>query len=189
MKVLKQKVLVVNRLWQAIDETNVQTAICDMVRDAATGIDTGSVPQRAVSWDEWAVLPIRDGDRFLRTIHGPIRVPTVICKVKYAKMPKRAPKLNRRGVGERDGYTCQVTGKLCPDGTLDHWTPRSKGGRHAWENLVWMDKALNHKKGDKSPDELGLKLRRKPFRPKEIPACARIRPLHEDWKPFLVGRF
>jgi len=186
MNKLKQKVLVLNRLWQGIDESDAATAMCDLVRGVATGIDTAEM--RAVSWAEWATLPIRDGDNSLMTIHGPIRVPTVICKSKYAKMPKRAPKLNRRGVGERDGYTCQVTGKHCPDGTLDHWTPRSKGGRHAWENLVWMDKALNHKKGDKSPDELGLKLRRKPFRPKEIPACARIRPLHEDWKPFLMGR-
>jgi 5-methylcytosine-specific restriction endonuclease McrA len=188
MKLLKQKVLVVNRLWQAIDETDVQTAMCDIVRGVATGIDTGSAPQRAVTWEEWSALPIREGDRFLRTIHGPIRVPTVICKSNYAEMPKRAPKFDRRGVGERDGYTCQVSGKHCPDGTVDHVVPRSKKGKHAWENVVWMDKKLNHRKGDKSLTEVGLKLQRKPFRPKAVPACVRIQPRHEDWKPFLFGR-
>jgi len=187
MKLLKQKVLVINRNWQAIDETDVQTAMCDIVRGVATGIDTGD-GMRAVTWDEWAALPIREGDRFLRTIHGAIRVPTVICKSSYAKMPKRQPKFDRRGVGERDNYTCQVTGKHCPDGTLDHVVARSKGGQHSWENVVWMEKGLNHKKGDKSLTEVGLKLQRQPFKPKPIPACARIRPLHKDWTPFLVGR-
>jgi len=186
MKLLKQKVLVVNRLWQAIDETNVQTAMCDMVRGVATGIEMGEM--RAVPWSEWAVLPIRDSDRFLRTIHGPIRVPTVICKSSYAQMPKRVPKFNRRGVGERDGFICQYTGEYAPDGTIDHVIPRSRGGRNAWDNVSWSRKDLNHRKGNKTPQEAGLKLRRQPFRPKSVPACTRIRPLHEDWKPFLFGR-
>jgi 5-methylcytosine-specific restriction endonuclease McrA len=186
MKLLKQKVLVVNRLWQAIDETNVQTAMCDMVRGVATGIEMGEM--RAVLWAEWATLPIRDGDRFLRTIHGPIRVPTVICKSSYAQMPKRVPKFNRRGVGERDGFICQYTGEYVPDGTIDHVVPRSRGGRNAWDNVSWSRKDLNHRKGNKTPQEAGLKLRRLPFRPKAVPACTRIRPLHEDWKPFLFGR-
>jgi 5-methylcytosine-specific restriction endonuclease McrA len=188
MNILTQKVLVLNRLWQGIAETDCQTAMCDLCRGVATGIATDNGDMRAVPWAEWVTLPIRDGDRFLRTIHGPIRAPTVICKSSYAKMPIRRPKLDRRGVGERDGYTCQVSGKHCPDGTLDHVTPRSRGGRDTWENLVWMEKTLNHRKGDKTMAEAGLKLIRQPFKPKTVPACARIQVRHPDWKPFILGR-
>lgn len=188
MNILSQHVLVINRLWQAIDETNVQTALCDMVRGVATGIATDDGGMRAVTWDEWAKLPIRETDSFLRTVHGPIRVPTVVCKSSFAKMPKRAPKLDRRGVGERDGYKCQVSGVHCPDGTLDHLMPRSRGGRDTWENLVWMDKKLNNRKGNKTLSEAGLKLLRKPFKPQPIPACARIKAQHPDWVPFVVSR-
>lgn len=186
-ELLAQKVLVINRNFQAIDETTVQVAMCDLVRGVATGIDMDNGP-RPVLWNEWAVLPIRDGDRFLRTIHGPIRVPTVICKSSYAQMPKRAPKLDRHGVGERDGYVCQYTGQYVPDGTLDHIMPRSRGGKHTWENIVWSAKKVNHTKNNRTPQEAGLKLPHKPRKPKEIPACARIRPRHPDWRPFLVGR-
>lgn len=183
---LNEKILVLNRVWQAIDTVDTQTGLCDVFRGVATAIDTREM--RPVRWDEWMTLPVQEGDRVIQTIHGPIRVPTVICKSSYAQMPKRVPNLDRRGVGERDNYTCQATGKYCPDGTLDHVVARSKGGKHAWENIVWMDKKLNHRKGNRSLSEIGLVLRRKPFKPKPIPACARIRPLHEDWKPFLVGR-
>lgn len=186
MNLLNQKVLVVNRLWQAIDETDVQTAMCDIVRGVATGIDTGSTPLRAVTWEEWSVLPVREGDRFLRTIHGAIRVPTVICKAAYAEMPKRVPKLDGRGVGERDGYICQYSGDYAPDGNLDHVTPRHQGGKSTWENLVWSKKDINQRKGNKTPAQAGLKLRRKPFKPRPVPACARIQVRHPDWKHFLV---
>jgi hypothetical protein len=38
-------------------------------------------------------LPIRPQDNAVRTVRGPIRVPTVIVAVNYAKVPKKRPKL------------------------------------------------------------------------------------------------
>jgi 5-methylcytosine-specific restriction endonuclease McrA len=182
--ILVQKVLVINRSWQGIAETDVQTAMCDIVRGVATAIDTSEM--LAVPWEVWSTLPVRDGDRSLRTIHGLVRVPTVICKAKYAKMPKRRPKLDRRGIGERDGKICQYTGQLAPDGTLDHVMPRSRGGRDVWENVVWCQKELNHRKGNRTPQEAGLALRRKPSQPVPKPVCVMLRPKHPDWEPFLM---
>src|SRR5579862_5031541 len=39
-------------------------------------------------------------------------------------------------IRERDGNRCQYTGVLLrPDeGNIDHVVPRSRGGRHTWEN-------------------------------------------------------
>ncbi len=37
------------------------------------------------------------------------------------------------------------------EGSLDHVVPRSRGGKDAWENLVWSSKAVNAKKGNRLP--------------------------------------
>jgi len=56
-----------------------------------------------VTWDEWITLPIRPSDNAVQTVRGPIRVPTVIVAVNYAKVPKKRPRLCARGIRERDG--------------------------------------------------------------------------------------
>jgi len=185
MELLTQKVLVLNRSWLPIEETTVSTALCDMCRGAATGIDTEFMV--AVPWAKWLALAVRDGDRSIRAIRGAIRVPTVICKSQYADMPKRSPKLGRRGIGERDRRVCQYTGVHAPDGTLDHVVPRSRGGRDTWENLVWSAKDVNHQKRDRTPEEAGLRLLRRPFKPERVPAWMQIKPVHPDWELFLKG--
>ena len=135
-------------------------------------------------------MPIRNGDNTVRTARGPNRVPTVIVALNFAKVPKKRAKLCAKTIRERDGNRCQYTGKLLrPDeGSLDHVLPRSRGGKDEWGNLVWSDKTVNAKKGNRLPHEAGLKLLTVPRAPKESPASALIRNAHgvADWKLFLV---
>ena len=74
------------------------------------------------------------------------------------------------------------------EGSLDHVVPRSRGGKDAWENLVWSAKEVNQKKADRLPHEAGLKLLSVPRAPKELPVSALIRNTSqvEDWKLFLT---
>jgi len=183
MELLKQKVLVINRQWKGYEVTDVQTALCDICRGACTAIDMESM--LPVTWDEWIKLPIREGDRSIRALHFAVRVPTVICKAKYADMPKRRPKWSKRGVAKRDKFVCQITGKYAPDGNVDHVLAQSKGGRDEWSNTVWTEKKINTKKAAKSLAELGWRLLRKPVAPPEIPMVCLIEPKHVDWQPFL----
>ena len=129
------------------------------------------------SWDEWITLPIRDQDEAVQTVRGQIRVPTVIVAVNYAKVPKRRPKLCAKAIRERDGNRCQYTGRVLHpnEGSLDHVVPRSRGGKDAWENLVWSAKEVNQRKADRLPHEVGLKLLSTPRAPKELPVSALIR--------------
>ena len=139
--------------------------------------------------DEWITLPVREGDYAVRTARGAIRLPTVIVSVNYARVPKKRPKLSAKNIRERDGNRCQYTGKLLhPDeGSLDHVLPRSRGGKDEWGNLVWSDKAVNAKKGNRLPHEAGLKLLTVPRAPKELPVTAHLRNAHgvAEWKLFL----
>src|SRR5947208_12844857 len=179
----KTIVLVLNRNWQAINVRTPQEAFCMMATNVATALEiefgdgARAEALRPVKWDEWITLPIRDGDNAVHTVRGAIRVPTVIVAVNFAKVPKKRPKLCAKTIRERDGNRCQYTGKLLrPDqGSLDHVLPRSRGGKDEWGNLVWSDKAVNAKKGNRLPHEAGLKLLTIPRSPREQPVTALIR--------------
>src|SRR5262245_137988 len=186
----KSIVLVLNRNWQAINVRTPQEAFCMMATNVATGLEIeGEDHMRPVTWEEWIKLPVREQDESVYTVRGEIRVPTVIVAVNYAKVPKKRPKLCARTIRERDRNRCQCTGRvLRPDeGSLDHVVPRSRGGKDAWENLVWSAKEVNQKKADRLPREAGLKLLSVPRAPKERPASALIRNAYEvaDWKVFV----
>jgi len=186
----KTIVLVLNRNWQAINIRTPQDAFCQMATNVATALEIdGDEHIRPVQWDEWITLPIRDGDNAVHTVRGAIRVPTVIVALNFAKVPKKRPKLCAKAIRERDGNRCQYTGKLLrpEEGSLDHVLPRSRGGKDAWENLVWSDKSVNAKKGNRLPHEAGLKLLSAPRAPRELPVTALIRNAHGivDWKLFV----
>ena len=183
-------VLVLNRNWQAINTRTPTDAFCQMATNVATALEIEPENHiRPVSWEEWITLPIREQDNAIQTVRGPIRVPTVVVAVNFAKVPKKRPKLSARSIRERDGNRCQYTGKLLrPDeGSLDHVLPRSRGGKDAWENLVWSCKEVNARKGNRLPHEAGLKLLNVPRAPKELPVTALIRNAAgiADWNLFV----
>ena len=186
----KTIVLVLNRNWQAINIRTPADAFCQMATNVATALEIhGEDHIRPVSWDEWIALPIREGDNAVHTVRGAIRVPTVIVAVNFAKVPKKRPKLCTKAIRERDGNRCQYTGKLLrPDeGSLDHVLPRSRGGRDEWGNLVWADRDVNARKGNRLPHEAGLKLLKVPRAPKELPVTVLIRNGQgiADWNLFV----
>ena len=44
--------------------------------------------------------------------------------------------------------------------------PKSKGGQNTWTNLVAACKKCNQKKGDRTPDQAGMKLIKQPIKPR-----------------------
>jgi 5-methylcytosine-specific restriction endonuclease McrA len=141
---------------------------------------------RPVTWGERITLPIRPQDYAVQTVRGAIRVPTEVVAVNYATVPKKRSKLCARSIRERDGNRCQYTDRVLPpdEGSLDHFVPRSRGGKNSWENLVWSSK---DRKGNRLPHEAGLKLPTMQRTPEEPPATAAIRNAHgvAEWRLFL----
>jgi len=135
----KATVLVLNRNWQAINVRTPQEAFCMMATNVATALEIdGDDHIRPVTWDEWITLPVRPQDNAVQTVRGPIRVPTVIVAVNFAKVPKKRPKLCAKTIRERDGNRCQYCGKKFSSSelSLDHVVPISRGGKSSWENVV-----------------------------------------------------
>jgi 5-methylcytosine-specific restriction endonuclease McrA len=186
----KPTVLVLNRNWQAIGVRTAAEAFCQLATGAARGLHIEAGDLRPVSWSEWLQLPVREGDREVRTPRGPIRVPTVVVLGKFNKVPLRRVAFSARAIWERDAGRCQYTGRpLRPgEGNIDHVVPRSRGGATSWENCVLADRSVNSRKADRLPHEAGLRLLRPPAQPREVPVSVLIRNSHgiPDWELFLV---
>lgn len=106
-------------------------------------------------------------DRKIRTVTMEYDFPSVIRLRRYARIPFKTIVLTRKNVMKRDGNRCQYCGTH-EDLTIDHVIPRSRGGLDTWENLVAACNRCNHKKGNHTPKEAGMPLRREPFRPHHI---------------------
>jgi 5-methylcytosine-specific restriction endonuclease McrA len=186
----KNIVLVLNRNWQAINVTSPANAFCQMSTDSATGLDIlGHDHMLPVTWDTWLALPVRPEDHSIGTARGAIRVPTVIVLARFDRVPIARPKLTARNIWQRDGGLCQYTGRpLTPsEGNIDHIIPRSRGGETSWENCVLACRKVNSRKGDRTPEEAGLRLLRQPAAPRALPVTMTLRNTHDlaVWDIFL----
>jgi 5-methylcytosine-specific restriction endonuclease McrA len=105
-----------------------------------------------------------DAGRFLRSPSRAFPLPLVIRLQRYVRIPRREFNFSKKNIFLRDGYTCQYCGVMFAsrDLTLDHVTPRSGGGDSSWENLVTCCKPCNHRKGNRRPEDAGLRLLRHP---------------------------
>jgi len=90
--------------------------------------------------------------------------PLIIRLLNYVKYVYRRLRVNRHRIYRRDGNKCVYCG-TSKQLTIDHVIPKSKGGRNTWENLVTCCTKCNLKKGDKTPEQAGLKLNSKPYEP------------------------
>ncbi|GIV37796.1 MAG: HNH endonuclease [Cyclobacteriaceae bacterium] len=100
----------------------------------------------------------------LHSVSQSFPMPSVIRLHRYVRAPYKGVALTRQNVFKRDNFECQYCGTK-RDLTLDHIIPTSKGGQHTWLNLVTACKSCNARKGDYTPEEAGMLLRKKPHRP------------------------
>jgi len=141
--------------------------------------------------EEWFSLPIRPIDKFLRlTRDRRVRVPTVISRIGYDKMPMKPPRLDKKNLVDRDKNACQYCGQVhrIDHLNMDHVLPRSRGGNKTWKNIVSSCVPCNSKKADKTPGEAGMRLIKIPKEPARKPVVASIRkrPDRPEWDSFLI---
>ena len=91
-----------------------------------------------------------------------LKVPRVIQLLSCDRSPRHEVKFSRHNIYMRDGNRCQYCGRRfsTSDLSLDHVVPLSRGGPSNWENIVCACLPCNVKKGNRLPDEAGMKLRR-----------------------------
>jgi 5-methylcytosine-specific restriction endonuclease McrA len=188
---LNQQVLVLNRLWQAVNICSARRALTLLFQGHAQVVlgDQDGVFQ-TFSFSEWADFSqAQPHAESVHTISLRIRVPRVIMLLVFDRLPKKEVKFTRHNIFERDKNTCQYCGQVFDrkDLNLDHVIPRDRGGPTSWENIVCSCVACNTQKANRTPLEAGLHLIRKPKRPKWRPFVQLNIGLdyHDDWKHFL----
>ncbi len=188
---LNQHVLVLNRLWQAVNICKARRALTHLYECHAHVVlsdDEGAF--QTFSFNQWRDFSAQDPQgETIATVSFKIRVPRVILLVMFDRLPKKEVKFTRHNIFERDRNTCQYCGQVFErkDLNLDHVIPRDRGGPTSWENIVCSCIRCNTQKANRTPQEAALHLVRKPKRPKWRPfVLVNLGlPHHESWKHFL----
>lgn len=143
-------------------------------------LDQGYQPHRVVSWQRAVTMLFRgvaevveEYDEEIRSVTLVIKTPAVIRLLRRLGR-KRCVKFSRINVLTRDGFKCCYCGQRLPMRklTYDHVLPRSQGGRTVWENIVSACYDCNERKGDRTPEQAKMRLRKPPVKPNSLPVVA-----------------
>lgn len=183
--ILQRPTLVLNRDWQPIHVATVARALVMVYQGTAVVVDPDDFSM--YTWSDWTELAPVDGDPFIQSVSLRLRVPEVVALRDFDRVPFHSVPFSRRNLFKRDHNTCQYCGRQVAGEllTIDHVIPRSKGGESTWENCVLACTECNRRKGSRTPEEAGMKLRRKPVRPKWRPLYAAREIRVESWTRFV----
>jgi 5-methylcytosine-specific restriction endonuclease McrA len=194
--VLSASVLVLNRNYAAIRVISARRAFALIYRSCAQVVDARGETFDVLDFQQWtersreaSAAPEPD-DAFVQTPRQLILVPRVIRLVSYDRVPRREVRFSRRNVLARDDHRCQYCGRRLPPSQLsiDHVTPKSRGGPSTWTNVVAACTPCNTRKGGRLPAEASMRLRTTPAIPKRNPLLAeKVRlAAYRAWRHFLT---
>ena len=125
-------------------------------------------------------------DDEIRSVSYSMQMPAVIRIYNYINLPRNSIVLTRKNILKRDSLSCQYCGTKSSPLTVDHVTPKVKGGKDSWENLTTACVSCNNKKGNRTLREANLKLMSKPRVPNRITFIQRfVRTPIKEWRPYL----
>lgn len=107
---------------------------------------------------------LKGGEKPIATSIGNFIRPLIIRLLHYVSFRPVKSRISRHKIYKRDNHECVYCGSK-KNLTVDHILPKSKGGDNTWTNLITCCSNCNRQKGDKTPEEAGMKLRFKPYEP------------------------
>lgn len=128
---------------------------------------------------------LEDSGVLMHSATSVVPAPSVVRLTRFVRVPFRGPvPLTRRALFARDGGRCVYCGAAAT--SVDHVVPRSRGGKHSWDNVVAACRRCNHVKADRHLVELGWRMKRPPAPPSGL-AWRIIGTGHRDprWRPYL----
>ena len=139
---LNSQVLVLNRLWQAVNICSARRAFSLVYAGHAQIVSSDNANNFSThDFESWRDLSANAPDHeVVTTISFKIQIPRVIVLLVFDRLPKKEVKFTRHNVFERDKNTCQYCGQLFDrsDLNLDHIVPRDRGGTTTWAGRFAM---------------------------------------------------
>lgn len=178
---MERHVLVLNRLWQAVNVCSVERALTLLFTGHAAVVhqdeDNNFNTFDFTGWRNFSDAAGFDEPEAVKSISLRVRIPRVILLLFFDRMPNKDVKFTRQNVFERDKNTCQYCGHKYDrkELNIDHVVPRQRGGLTTWTNVVCSCIDCNSRKANRTPEEAGIRLIRKPRKPR--------------WRPFLDIQF
>ena len=199
---LDGRVLVLNKLYMAVHIVSVRRALGLLYKQVAEVVSVEDNQYSTYNFESWLEVSEAkrrfeathyDPDDWIRGVSFELIVPRIVRLLVYDKLPATEVKFNRRNIYARDGNRCQYCGRHSPTSelSLDHVVPRRQGGESTWTNTVCACVACNVRKGGRPPWEAGMKLIRKPVKPRRSPVV-KLHLRHEkyqSWKQFLDAAY
>ncbi len=117
---------------------------------------------------------LEEYERNVKTVTIVFKMPAVVRLLRAFRRHKKPVKFSRVNIYARDRYRCQYCGDKSPMAVLtyDHVVPRAQGGRTSWTNIVTACYTCNARKGNRTPKQADMKLRKAPVRPNWVPAVS-----------------
>jgi len=179
-------VLVLNRLFQAIQITTVRRAFCLLYKGEVRAVDPDYT---TYDWEDWKDIPPQPDEEFLVTPSFRVRIPRVVLLLHFDRLPRHEIRFTRKNIFFRDKNRCQYCGGRFStnDLNLDHVIPLSRGGKSNWDNVVCCCVRCNSRKGGLLPNEARMQLIKLPVRPRWHPfvKLSLSHSRYETWKNFL----
>jgi 5-methylcytosine-specific restriction endonuclease McrA len=179
-------VLVLNRLFQAIQITTVRRAFCLLYKGEVRAVDPDYT---TYAWEDWKDIPPQPHEEFLATPSFRVRIPRVVLLLHFDRLPRHEIRFTRKNIFFRDKNRCQYCGGKFStvDLNLDHVVPLSRGGKSTWDNVVCCCVRCNSRKGGLLPNEAGMHLVKIPARPRWHPfvKLSLTHSRYESWRNFL----
>lgn len=155
-------------------------------------------PIATISWQRAICLltlgkveVVEEYDCSVRSVSVVFKMPAVVRLVRAFRRHKKRVKFSKQNVFARDRWKCQYCGSKpsISELTYDHVLPRSRGGRTSWENIVTACRDCNARKADRTPEEAGMKPRKRPERPDWVPVFSInvVQHIPETWKGYCWG--
>lgn len=152
------EVLVLSKTWEPYDRVTWEDAFVLL----AGGRD-GKKKVEVIEYDESKKVHSSSAAGELREW----RVPSVIRFIDAVTPEIKAVKFSRENIYARDKGACQYCGVKVTLSSFEyeHVIPRTKGGKTIWENIVVACTSCNQRKGGRTPQEAGMRLRSLPRKP------------------------
>ena len=187
------RILVLNRLWQPVNIVGVKRGFSLLCQDYAQVIHTSEGVFDILDFGSWVEYssenPPGNPVDGIQTVRLSLLIPKVLLLRAYDRLPIREMKFNRQNLFERDGFKCQYCNKIfqAQELNLDHVIPRDRGGQTSWENVVTSCIRCNSRKGNRLPHEAGMRLVRRPQKPRWRPFVSSIDEdeCDESWIQFM----